>query len=314
MKLPLLHKGPWIYQSPRILVILAYLYSRARDWSLVAEAVKRHIEYVGRLSLSEEKGWIVERLEGLGYERKRPWAKDVKSLVSPDIASYYLEKLGIKGECLDTLVSIVEDLLSILRARDKISAVAYLPPILTLPEKIAMLECIAGSKAFDIKTSLDVVVTSWLRAINPIQLLEGEVNYKRKQFRFRYTYLISLNLIAGKRSMPRPTILGMLVRYAVETEIRASSIYAKALLDYHKMAAMLLVDVLSLDITVRSMLEHYVDLVAEVLSKFGAKNVSQKAILSMLHEDVAYLPLDVHGFVAVSILKRLNSILRVIET
>ncbi|BEP17753.1 hypothetical protein PYJP_11050 [Pyrofollis japonicus] len=315
MKLPTLHRGPWIYQSPRITMILAYLYSKTKDQQIIANIIKEHIQYVLKLSSSEEKSWIVKRLEGLGYERKRPWAKEVERLVDPNIAAYYFEKLGLQGNKLKMLIEFIEQLLRILRARDTLRAVAYLPPMLTLPEKVLLLNCLSSSKYFDLKTSLKVVILSWIKETDPLELLEGEINQKRKQFRFRYTYLTSLNIVTGKRSRPRPTLIGFILTYVVENNINnVIDTYVRALIDYRKLIPMLLLDIFSLDIAIKDMLESYINLVSKILSNIKQNIIKSKEILAMLHEEVAYLPLDVRGLTAVTILKHINTVLRLIET
>ncbi len=314
MKLPSLHKGYWIYQSPRILTILAYLRFKGIEPEKASEIVKMHTNYVKKLAASEEKWWIVKKLEQLGYERKRPWAKDVGVLVQSKYLDYYLEKLGIQGRRLEILADTILRLLSILKARNEIDGVAYLPPMLTLPEKIVLLDCISNSEAFDLKTSLDIVIESWLKTANPLDLLEGELNEKRKQYRFRYTYLITLCLIAGDRSRPRPTSLGLLVRLGINYGKNPLQIYVRALLDYGKIEAMMLLDTLSLNITVKKMLEEYLKLVSDIVLRYTNETITCDQLMTTLGKYITRLPLDVQGYTAISVLKRVDEIMQIIET
>jgi len=310
----MLYRGHWIYQAPRILVILAYLYAQGVDVQKAREIIKKHTEYVRRLSASKEKWWIVERLEQLGYECKRPWAKSAETLVKPEYIEYYLQRLGLNGSHLMNLVEIVSSLLKLLKAHDEITSVAFLPPLITVPEKLILLNSISRSEPFDLRTSLDVVIDSWIRGVDPVMVLEGEVNEKKKQFRFRFAYMVALGLVAGSRSRPKPTLLGLIAREAMDRGKDPVRAYARALVDYGKIEALMLLDLMALDVVVRNMLDKYVELVSNTVSKYLGSEVDARQLATMLSKYVTRLPLDVRGYSAIVIQKRIDSILQIVET
>ncbi len=310
-KLPSLHRGHWIYQSPRIVIILAY--ARIRGIKDVGNMIKKHLEFINRISVSHEKAWIVSRVESLGYERQRPWAKKVDELLDPKLINYYLSKL-----CLTEIMEDVKELINVLEEGLRIDinekALPYLPPTLLLPEKVVLLKAISRSESFDLKTSLEVVLNSWLLNKSPLSLLKGEINNKRKQFRFRYTYLISLNLIAGSRGSPRPTSLGLIVHGSVIRSVEPHVNYIRYLLSTNRFVDALLLDVLSMDITTKKLLDKYVGGVVKFLSDIIEDSDELRSSTYKLSESIAFLPFDRSESIAIHVMKNIENILKIIES
>jgi hypothetical protein len=69
MSLKTLHagaRGTWIYQSPRITLLLIYAEAKGLD---PRAALQRHLQNVERLG--PHQTWILERLQWLGYRTER---------------------------------------------------------------------------------------------------------------------------------------------------------------------------------------------------------------------------------------------------
>ncbi len=313
MKLPSLHRGYWIFQSPRILIILTYLHERGVSPEMMASIVQEHIAFVSKLSKTREKSWIVERLEKLGYKPKGK-AKSVDEIIDIDVVTYYAEKLGLTQQMRERFLKLLSRLLNTLMVRDPVKSIAYLPPTLTFPEKVLLLDCLGSSQSFDLHTSLRVVIEAWLRDVNPLQLLEGDYHACRREFRFRYTYLMSLGLITGRRDKLRPTSLGLTVYEATNNNVNPASAYVRYVYETDRIRHMVLLDIASLDLATRDILEKYVDLVVSTLKEYmSISHISTKELLAQLTEEVAYLPSDLKGVVTVTIMKDISKILQVLE-
>ena len=148
---------------------------------------------------------------------------------------------------MDRVAEVVNAVLRLAGGRDPYDA-ALLPPQLTLPEKLLLLEALAKSEHFGLADTLDLVVRSWLTGTKPTDLIQADSYSARREFRFRFCYLYALHLASGDVGRPRPTGLGTVVRAAVEVGENVARAYLRYLAEAGRLgfAAALDVDALQL--------------------------------------------------------------------
>ena len=236
VKLRAIHPGYWIYQSPRILMLLAYALARRLD---AVRLVQSHLAHVNERVSS--RNWMLIRLGKLGYEPKRSSATIDKQISRADS---YISKLGLDA---NRVAEVVDAVLRLAGGRDPYDA-ALLPPQLTLPEKLLLLEALVKSEHFGLADTLDLVVRSWLTGTKPTDLIQADSYSARREFRFRFCYLYALHLASGDVGRPRPTGLGTVVRGAVEVGENVARAYLRYLAETGRLgfAAALDVDALQL--------------------------------------------------------------------
>ncbi len=313
MRLPSLHKGYWIFQSPRILIILMYLRNMQVPLENIVEIVKSHIDYVNKIVKSYEKKWILERLNKLGYEPKSR-AKDVEEILQKEnIIDYYINRLGINQQIKEKLINYIQEVLKILRTRNPIKAVAYLPPELTIAEKVLLLDALSRSESFDLKTSLEVVLRSWFTGKKPLELMEGDRHSCAREFRFRYTYLTCLGLITGEREKPRPTSLGFTTYEAIRERLDPTLYYLRNLVETERLEKMLTIDIASLDIMDRETLDKYIELTSKIIRNYIEDKDIMNIVKYKLTSLVSYLPSDSRNITVILMIRDIYSILKTLE-
>lgn len=238
IKLRNLHKGYWIYQSPRILLIIAYLLNEGEK--TLNEVLLRHLNFVKERLKLTDRVYNLEELKWLGYEPKRDWAKDLKELVREDCYGEYLRKLNIEPTENDfrRLREIIESALQIKSPK----SFALLPPSLLYVEKAYLLSRVLKSNYFGLEDVLNVVIDSWVSNQNPLNFLSGEKSWRRKEFRFRYIYLNNLDLTRGEWKKPKLTSIGMAVMLGLQRR-KTMEFYGKYMIDSGKYRLSLTVDI-----------------------------------------------------------------------
>jgi len=238
VKLKHLHKGYWIYQSPRVLLIIAYLLSEDRE--MISEVLLKHLNFVkDRLKLTD-RVYNLEELKWLGYEPKRDWAKDLKEIVRKEYYNEYLRKLNIITTERDfkALREVIKESLQIKNFKN----FALLPPSLLYIEKVYLLSRILKSKYFCLEEVLKVIADSWVNNQNPLDFLSGEKSWRRKEFRFRYVYLNNLDLTRGEWRKPKLTSIGMAVMLGLQQK-NPMKFYERYMIDSGKYRLSLTVDI-----------------------------------------------------------------------
>ena len=267
VRLPRLHRGYWFYQSSRILLLAAYLSLKGLSESEIARIIEEHVEYVSvKLRHVREKIWIVERLDMLGYQPKRPRSSSVAQGIRAGIISEYVNKLGLDS-VRDKLVETMEALSDVLGAR-RLDSLAYLPPVLSLPEKLLLLRAIASSKHFALLEVLRAIgYTTLGRDIH--EVIEGEVNTVNREFRFRFCHLYNLHMVGGTRRDPRLTGLGSYTLAAALEGVDPLTAYTVYAAKTGRMQRMIVLDVLAFDMLTLDKLEELLEYEARMLEKQG---------------------------------------------
>ena len=189
MSLKTLHagaRGTWIYQSPRITLLLIYAEAKGLD---PRAALQRHLQNVERLG--PHQTWILERLQWLGYRTERGGPPNLDAL------RRYQEALGLNPQ---EVAQAIDSVLEVFRSRPE-DAVA-LPPLLTLPEKLVVVKATASSK-FQLGETLRHLT-------KPAPA--GDRDAYRREIRFRKSWLYALHLATPHK----PTCLGYALYAALE--------------------------------------------------------------------------------------------------
>ncbi|BES81690.1 hypothetical protein [Pyrodictium abyssi] len=234
--------GTWVYQSPRILFMLAYLAAKGYSRQEIARALQQHLGYVtNKLRYSPEKQWLIsdERLESLGY-RPKSTAKPAEEAVDGNRITYFIEKLSIDMNLLETTLDTV---LEVLGARSPLD-VTLLPPLLTLPEKTLLLHGLSKSQAFNLHKSLQAVAYVW-RGLKARDVLGVSKDTANMEFRLRWCYLSALHLATGPRRRARLTGVGYAV--AQHEDDDPLKIYLDYLRDTTRLGHLIALDVVALE-------------------------------------------------------------------
>ena len=174
MNLKTLHKGKrgtWIYQSPRITLLLIYAREKGLD---MREVYARHLDAVSRLGPHQK--WILDRIRWLGYTSLGQGGPP-----NLDAVDYYQKALGIDGaKIAEAIDAVLQALLS-----GPVNA-PLLPPILTLPEKVLLVEMLAKSR-------FDLVET--VKELAGVRRSSIDRDAYRREMRFRKSWLYALHMV-----------------------------------------------------------------------------------------------------------------------
>ena len=233
MSLKTLHKGrrgTWIYQSPRITLLLIYAKERGLD---LGEVYRWHIEAVRRLGPHQK--WILDRIKWLGYTSLRGSPPNLAAV------EHYSKALGIDG------VKIAEAIDAVLQALlSKPADAPLLPPVLTLPEKVLLVEMLA-------KSHFDLVGA--MKELLGIRRSSLDRDTYRREMRFRKGWLYSLHMAteAGE-----PTCIGCAV--VVRAELgRLADVYVEYLRRTGLLKWVVALEAAALDIGTKQELDRLVD-------------------------------------------------------
>lgn len=212
----------------------------------IYQALQKHLDYViNKLRYSPEKQWLIsdDRLEGLGY-RPRGAAKPMKDAINKTKIAYFINKFSIN---VDLIKETLDTILEALGARSPLDA-ALLPPLLTLPEKIILLQSISKSQAFNLYESLKAVAYVW-RGFKPRDILGVSKDTANMEFRLRWTYLSALHLSTGSRRKGRARIRLTGIGYAIvhHSSDDPVKIYLDYLRDTTRLGHLVALDIIALE-------------------------------------------------------------------
>lgn len=286
MSLPTLfqgRRGTWIYQSPRILFILSYAEAKKLDKAVI---YTRHIDRIKRLG--PHQSWILQRLGYLGYATKKGGEPDLSAVEG--LAS----RLSLDFHKLVTAVEAALKAANAKRPED----VALLPPVLTLPEKVVLLEALAKSDRFHLKKSISIFDSDKIpHNVDP--------DAYRRERRFRKAYLYSLHLLSPEG---RPTLLGYALAYRMAKGADAVSSYLRLLEASGRLKYVVALEALALDVGTMRELKNLVETYQEALSALG-----HRLDLSATYYVFSGMKSDVEDFM-IGLAKPLEWLLEILET
>ena len=257
-------RGSWIYQSPRITLILTYAKAKGLD---LGQVLKRHLDVVSRLG--EHQRWILDRLGWLGYRSRRGGSPNISEL------DYYQRALGLN---MGDVVKAVDAVLRAFNSRP--NDVSALPPIPTLPEKLVIMRAIAG-----VESNFSLLETMKILLTRPKNI--GDPDTFRRELRFRRTWLYSLHLIDAER----PTCLGYAVAFSVETGEDAAEAYVMRAGELGLLKWIITLEAAALDVGTKNELDN-------LLSAYGVfmrDYLKVKVDLSEVYSAFQYMASDVGG-------------------
>lgn len=304
VRLPHLHKGFWLYQSSRALLLAVYLYRIGVSREKLSAIIERHVSHVvERLRRVREKAWIVERLEMLGYQPKRAGSSSVaRSLQFPIIAEYE-RKMGLTG-----LVGVLTRIMDILRGAlgiRNVEELAYLPPVLSLPEKLLTLRAIASSKFFALPEMLKALVYTTL-GFDIHAVVAGERDTVNREFRFRFCHLYNIHMAGGSRREPRITGLGLYTLTAIREGIEPLTAYTRYAVKTRRLQRMIILDIMAFDAFTNDKLERLLKYEAAALDTLG---VEYDDALEEARRMVTLTPSDKPGVYFVAPLEHVDDVL-----
>lgn len=286
MSLPSLFQGrggTWIYQSPRILFILSYAEARKLDKGAI---YRRHMDRVKRLG--PHQSWILHRLGYLGYATKKGGEPDLSAV--EELAS----RLSLD---INRLIIAVEAALKAANAR-RPEDVALLPPVLTLPEKVVLLEALAKSDRFHLKKSISAFDADKIpRNVDP--------DAYRREKRFRKAYLYNLHLLNPEG---RPTLLGYALAYRIAKGADAVSSYLKLLDASGRLKYVVALEALAMDVGTMRELKNLIEAYEEALASLG-----HRLDLGTAYYVFSGMKSDVEDFM-IGLAKPLEWLLEILET
>ncbi|AET32471.1 hypothetical protein [Pyrobaculum ferrireducens] len=239
-------RGTWIYQSPRVLLLLAYAERSGLDKQMVYE---RHIRRIERLG--PHQSWITERLNNLGYTTRSGREPNLGAVAD------FIRDLSIDGERLAKAMAAVQKAVNAKSPED----LAYLPPILTLPEKVILVEALSASKKFDLEKTIRLLdIQRRPRGADP--------DAYRREMRFRKAYLYSLHL-ADPRG--RPTLLGYALAYRIRRRgaSHAAEDYLELMERSGRLKYVVALEVLALDVGTAEELDRVIEAYSQALGELG---------------------------------------------
>jgi hypothetical protein len=262
-----LHKsrrGTWIYQSPRITLILIYAKTKGLNPGQVLE---RHLDAVSRLG--EHQRWILDKLEWLGYRSKRGSLPNINEL------DHYQEALGLN---VGDIVKAMDVVLKVFNSGP--DDVFALPPILTLPEKLVIMRAITSTKShFDFLKTMKILLARSKDV--------GDPDTFRRELRFRRTWLYSLHLIDAER----PTCLGYAVAFSMEAGEDAAEAYVVRAGELGLLKWIIALEAAALDVGTKNELDNLLS----AYDDFVRDYVQVKVDLGEVYSAFRYMASDVGG-------------------
>ena len=182
---------------------------------------------------------------------------------------------------------------------------AYLPPVLSLPEKLLLLHAIASSKFFALPEVLKTLIYATL-GVDIHAVVAGERGAVNREYRFRFCHLYNIHMAGGSRREPRITSLGLYTLAAMQEGIEPLTAYTRYAVKTRRLQRMIILDIVAFDAFTNDKLERLFEYEAAALDML---RIQYDDALEEARRMVTLTPSDKPGVYFVAPLERVDEAL-----